>query len=55
LIDFTAIQLSTAEQKHKTLFSYTEGNSAYTETAITYSTTGDAQAGSNLKTERILS
>ena len=33
LIDFTAIQLSTAKQKHKTSFSNTKGNSAYTETA----------------------
>ena len=33
LIDFTAIQLSTAKQKHKTLFSYTEGKSTYTDIA----------------------
>jgi hypothetical protein len=31
LIDFTATQLSTEKQKHKTLFSYTKGNSAHTE------------------------
>ena len=56
LIDFTAIQLSTAKQKHKTSFSNIKTNSAYTETAKTVILLGtDAQAGSNLKTEGILS